>query len=240
MDGRELTFALLNERIEGLPEHPSVSTKTSRREILAYVIGGVSAVLAIGLLNWPIFGKRWSIGISAVLVVIEIVSLGIALFPIVRRPRLPSFSAERRDLADQMDFDRIHHEALISWLCSYPSETLSTLASYARGRHERMKDRMPIMLGAIEKLGVLPLVGALLIQVKSYVHEAKYGWLDLLVVAALFIGYWMALALVFQRIRLEQMAIYLADAANRSAVIEGASRPGTAAHDTLVHPATAH
>lgn len=213
MDVQGLSFASLNERIELLPEHPSLSPATSRRTKIAYVIGGSSALLAMIVLQWPFLGAKWSAVAGAALVALEAIGLGVALAP--NRWRWPTFKDEMSDQADVLDFDRPHYESLLAWLSFYPLEQLQAMSAYARLRHDRMKDRMPLFTGSFEKLGVLPVIGAVVVQIRSFLHGAKYGWLDLVLVAALLIAFWMAWALVLMRFRLDQMAHLLTEACQR-------------------------
>lgn len=207
MEAANLTFKELNDRIEALPDHPSLSIAPTKRQRWGYVIGfsaGFTALIGIKLLP-----NTFATGaFAAILLTVEIIALGIACIP--WRPwTLPGFTSERRDFADQLDFDRHHYDELIAWLCKHPREQLEAMAKYAADRHERLKEKHPLFTGGIDKLGALPVVAALYLQFKDLHWPPHPTWPEILLGIALVGFYWGGLLLVSVRFRAQNFEVLL-------------------------------
>ncbi|HET6554816.1 MAG TPA: hypothetical protein VFG49_14920 [Dyella sp.] len=214
MDSAILTFAALNARIDALPDHESLSVAPSRRQRWGYIIGFGAGF--IGLLAAKLFpNSKVALGFAAVMLVVEVCGLLLAVTP--RGPwtrrRLPGFATERRDFAEQLDFDLYHYEQIIAWLVSFPKERLEAMAQYATQRHESLKDKHPLISGGLEKLGALPLAAVLFLQFKDLHWPPQPTWPEFLLGVALVSLYWGSLLLVSVRFRTQLFALLLTEAA---------------------------
>jgi hypothetical protein len=145
------------------------------------------------------------------LVVIEIVALAIATF--LNRPwKINGIGAERREYAEQLDFDMPHHVELVVGLRKFPNAQLSAMADYAAHRHERLRDKLPLMTGSFEKLGILPVAVALYLQFKDMHWPPQPSWMEIILGFMLVYGYWTSLLLVGLRFRMQLYEILLRQA----------------------------
>ena len=210
METAKLTFKELNERIDALPDHPGVSLAPNKRTLWGYLIGfgaGFLAMISAKLLpnSLPML-----IFISA-LVVVEIVALVIAT--ISNRPwKINGIGAERREYAEQLDFDMPYHVELVARLREFPNAQLNAMADYAAHRHERLKEKLPLMTGSLEKLGMLPVVVALYLQFKDMHWPPQPTWMEIILGFMLVYGYWTSLLLVGLRFRMQLYEILLRQA----------------------------
>jgi len=213
METAKLTFTELNQRIEALPDHPSLSIAPTKRQQWGYIIGfGAGFVGVIGIKLLPNAFPTVVFGI--VMVAIEIIALGIAAIP--PRPwKLPGFVSERREFADQLDFDMHHYDELIGWLCKYPKEQLEAMAKYSTDRHEHLKDKHPLITGSLDKLGALPVVAALYLQFKDLHWPPHPTWPEFFLGVVLVGLYWGGLLLVSVRFRAQTFEILLKRALER-------------------------
>lgn len=159
METPALTFALLNQRIERLPEHPSVRITFQRREkwgIALFAIAGTLG-LALGRLLPP---KPSTVVLVSALLVVEIIGMVLVISVGFSIPKL-TFAHQRREFAEVLDFDMPHHEDLIAWLRSFSRERLQAMSDFSAFRVERYRSKMPILTGGMEKVGVLSILAAL-------------------------------------------------------------------------------
>lgn len=201
----ELTFKALNERIDALPEHPSMTAGPSRTEKYGYAIA--LSAYALHLLSTKLIAdKVWSLGIATFFAVVELAAV-IAIFAAKWPPRLYGFRADRHEYAEQLDHDHTHYVALVQWIAGFPRDQIAALSDYAELRQERFRERQPLLLGSVEKLGVLPVLVAIYAQFKGL--HFKITWVEALSLAFLAWVYWLCLISIGTRYRGQFYAIVL-------------------------------
>lgn len=201
-DQSTLTFMAIDAKIEAVPPHPSVSTVTPKKARWGFAIGFIAA--ALGLLAAKLLPSNHisTVIIATVFLVVELVALGLAMA--AQLPRTwPTFSSERREAAEELDFDLPFHQELIHWLQGHPRDQLETLSNYASYRLERMRERLPMLTGGVEKLGALPIFIALYIQFKDAHWPPHPSWLEIVLIFALVLAYWACLLQINVRFRLQ-------------------------------------
>ncbi|MFC5525310.1 hypothetical protein ACFPPA_06095 [Rhodanobacter ginsengisoli] len=202
MESPTLTFAALDARIEALPEYPpdqSILPKKAKWGVTLGAAGALLALLSVKLLpNHAIY--------TAVLVAAGLLmeAIGVVLAIVSQIPkRWPTLTRERRDFAEQLDFDLPGHLALLEWLRTFPLDQRKTLCEFVSHRHERMKEKLPMLTGSIEKLGALPIVIALYLQFKDMHWPPHPSWLGIFLILALVLGYWLSVMQISVRLRLQ-------------------------------------
>lgn len=220
MASATLTFAALNARIDALPDHESLSVAPSRRQRSGYVIGFVAGFT--GLLAAKLFpSSKIALFFTAVMLIVEVGGLSLAIAPRGhwRQWKLPGFASERREFADQLDFDLYHYQQLIAWLASFPKEQLEAMAQYASQRHDRLKDKHPLISGALEKLGALPVAAVLYLQFKDLHWPPQPTWPEFFLGMTIVGLYWGSLLLVSVRFRAQLFALLLSQAAEAATTL---------------------
>jgi hypothetical protein len=117
--------------------------------------------------------------------------------------RWPTFANGRRDFAEQLDFDLPHHLALIEWLRTFPLDQREALSEFISYRHERMKEKLPMLAGSIEKLGGLPIVIALYLQFKDMHWPPHPDGVEIFLIFVLVLGYWLSVTQISVRLRFQ-------------------------------------
>lgn len=220
MDSAKLTFRELNDRIEALPQHPSTSVQVSKRTQWGYLIGFAAWGAGLLLAKLLPHNQIYTVVVTAVMLIVELVAMAVAVIP--QRPwRLPGFRQERCEYAEQLDFDMPHHAELIQWLRTFPREQLEAMGEYAAHRHERLKDKLPLLTGSLEKLGALPIVIALYIQFKDLHWPPQPSWAEILLGAVLVLCYWSSLLQVSVRFRVALYETLLRKAADAPDICTG-------------------
>ena len=211
MEELKLSFAALDAQIEKLPQHPSHSTVISKKARWGFAIGlgaGMLGLLAAKLLP---SNQVYTVVIAGSFLIIELVGMGVALASQIPTS-WPTFASARREAADELDFDLPHHQSLIHWLQDFPRDQLETLSSFISYRHERMREKLPLLTGSIEKLGALPIFIALFIQFKDLHWPPQPSWLEIVLIFGLILGYWVSLLQISVRFRLQAYDMLLKNA----------------------------
>lgn len=201
MESPTLTFAVLDKRIEDLPLHPSYQFTPSRRMGWGSSIGFASGLLGL-IIGKTLPNNRWALAAVIVLLIIELSAFFVAF-----TAQQPGFnlkpSSERREFAEILDFDMPHHEALIGWLRDFPRERLQAMSDFTAFRSERLRGKLPLLTGGLDKLGILPLLAALVIQFKDMHWPPQASWPEVFLFALLMGVYWQSMLQVMVRFRLE-------------------------------------
>jgi hypothetical protein len=207
MEVSTLTFVSLDERIEAPPKHPSYTIMPDRRAKVGHAAVAVAGTLAL------ILGKLHIANIWSGLAILALVAIEIGGLVLVVASQLPSlkltFSNQRREYAETLDFDMPHHQGLVAWLHSFPREQLKAMHDFASHRIDRFRSKLPLLTGGIDKLGALPVLAALVIQFKDMHWPPHPSWMQIILFGGLMFFYWLCMLVVSQRLRLELYELLL-------------------------------
>jgi hypothetical protein len=202
MESPKLTFAGLDARIEALPESPSDTAafpKKAKWGLSAAAAGALFGLLCVKLLP---SNAMYTVVLAYIGLAVEIA--GVVIVAISQIPqRWPTFANERRDFAEQLDFDLPHHLALVKWLRTFPLDQREALSEFISYRHERMREKLPMLTGSIEKLGALPIVVALYLQFKDMHWPPHPSWVEIFLIFVWVLGYWLSVMQIGVRLRLQ-------------------------------------
>lgn len=216
VESPKLTFAALDARIEALPEYSSDTTafpKMAKWGLSALAAGALFGLLSVKLLP---SNAMYTLVLAYTGLAVEIagaITLAITQIP----KKWPTFANARRDFAEQLDFDVPHHLALVEWLRAFPLDQRKKLSEFISYRHERMKEKLPMLTGSIEKLGALPIVIALCLQFKDMHWPPHPSWLEIFLIFVLVLGYWLSVMQISVRLRLQLYETLLGKALSQTA-----------------------
>jgi hypothetical protein len=204
MESPKLTFAALDARIEALPIFPSdavIFPKKAKWGFCAAAAGALFGLLCVKLLP---SNTIYTVVLASTGLAVEVVGVVIAAFSqMPKKMKWPTFASERRDFAERLDFDLPHYLALIKWLRTFPLDQRERLSEFVSHRHDRMKEKLPMLTGSIEKLGALPIVIALYLQFKNMHWPPHPSWVEIFLIAVLVLGYWLSVMQISVRLRLQ-------------------------------------
>lgn len=202
MESPKLTFAALDARIEALPVSPSDTAAFPRKAKWGLTAAAAGALF--GLLCGKLLPSNEIYTVVLVSIGLAVEIGGVAIAAISQKPKKwPTFASERRDFAEELDFDLPHHLALVEWLRTFPLDQRETLSEFVGYRHERMKEKLPMLTGSIEKLGALPIVIALYLQFKDMHWLPHPSWVEIFLIFVLVLGYWLSVLQISVRLRLQ-------------------------------------
>lgn len=162
--GAILAFERMDEMIDAY----AVATRGSspgRTERIAFLIGVVGTIFALiaSVLSPKYLSVWW--GMGSVLAELAGFALFLALF-LKREWR--SFRNNKRDYAKELDRDFEKYMEYVRQLRTYPRGQRDDLLRYIQARRKVMHHRMGLVTGGMERLGVIPLLGALYLQFKDW------------------------------------------------------------------------
>jgi hypothetical protein len=150
----------------------------------------------------------WASVLTVVLLVIEMAGVVLLGFAQTLAVNLKP-GKERREFAEALDFDMPHHEALVQWLRQFPRKRLVAMSAFASQRFERMQNKLPLLIGSLDKLGALPVFAALVILFKDMHWPPQSSWPQIFLFVTLMLVYWVSLLQVGIRFRLELYDVLL-------------------------------
>lgn len=165
---RELSFSWLHENVAAYVAR-SHAPKRSRVErwSLWTGVGAAGTGLIVAALS-----PRWIAPQPAVLVLslclaIEIAGFAVHLFLLGKR-ELPQLIMPRLTHAKEMDFDFSYWRQLIGELRGFPRADLEDMLRFARALRDGMNERMGLVYGGFQRLGIFPVLVALYLQFRNW------------------------------------------------------------------------
>jgi len=196
----ELTYKALNEHIDGMKPHQSMSVKLSSKSKYGYGIALIAVVSGLVAMKLLPHDQWYTVAAAGLFLLVELI--GIAVAVIAEWPlRLPGFKADRVEYAEQLDFEFVEYTNVIEWIVQHPRERIADLADYAELRQERFRERQPLLVGGIEKLGILPVLVAVYGQIKTTHWPPNPSWLEILFYGLLAWFYWLCVVSISTRQR---------------------------------------
>lgn len=200
MDGQPRTqhiFAELEQRLARLEPKDPLNVK---RDLW---VGGVM-LLGIAMTLPTIFGVKGELVSWIVLagLVLELCGFGVFVYRQVR-DIAPDFVDAKKKFADELDSKLVEHEELLAWLRSLPLQARGRCIAYVDYRLESMAQRYQIMFGAVDKLGLLPLLAAIFVQIQAI---RNVSILTAIFAFTIFALYGMAIWLARFRLQMQRFA----------------------------------
>lgn len=180
-----LTFALIDEKIQALPEGPVEALNSPRWMVRLNALGLLAMVMALSpslLLQW-FTPKLWMLWMarSGFWVMLA------AFTPFFLRALWLVFAglrASRKGFIRQLDHDVAQRQRLRQWLLGYPRQVLEERLRFADFAQQRMAAKLGLMIGSIDKLGLLPVLLSAFVVLRN--------WRDLLALPS-----WLAMLGIF-------------------------------------------
>lgn len=163
METPQLSFQSFQKKLdEAFPDLDAPSSKAARYGMYAGLTGLAIASLAYFEVFPPVV--RGLIVLSGLF--IEIV--GVTVFVGLGAKRtLKDFSFDDRAYAEIVEKEFSGYQQIVAWLRSFPAAELQTRLIFSSARVEGWQRGTLLVIGSIEKLGILPVVIALYFQFKD-------------------------------------------------------------------------
>ena len=172
------------------------------------LLGAAVALVGAKLIPMPLGGWVVLLGL-----VVEL-SAGLWMIWLSARREPMSFKANRTLFAAELDQDFVSHGKIVAWLTTFPRSELEARRHYVEQRRATLDQRLGFLVGSLDRLGALPLIAAIYLQVKDvrFNAPADIGILPSLLVVAMLMLYWVGALSFSLKLRLTAYERYLADA----------------------------
>lgn len=190
-------FAELEDRLARLEPKDVTNLKRDRWPFGIMLIG-----MAMSLLTT--FGLKGEIvaWITIAGLVLELCGFGVFFYRQIR-DAVPEFIDSKRKFSIDLDSKLLDHEETLAWLGAFPLQERNRRLAYLDYRLEVLAQRYQIMFGAVDKLGLLPLLAALFVQIQAIKSVSA---LIALFAFALFLLYGIAIWLTRFRLQMQRYA----------------------------------
>jgi len=159
--GNQNLFQALEGRLAAL-EPKDVLKVVRDRWVVVVMLFGMAMTLP------SILGAKghWIDWLTLVGVAIELCAVVVLTYRQMRDV-VPDFVDAKRKFAIELDCHFVEYEKIRRWLQSLPSGDRVRWVAYIESRLESMGQRYPIMFGPTDKLGVLPVLFGLFLQLQA-------------------------------------------------------------------------
>lgn len=162
-----LTYAWLHQRVQAYVGD-SHQPAPSRLERWSLWLG--LGMAGVGLIAPPLIRSIWPMAVvpmAMACLVAEVVGLGLSVGLMLKR-ELPRFLRPRENHAAEMDADFAKWQGLVAELRRYTRQERESRLTFVTTLRHNMGERMGLMLGGVQRLGVLPLLIALYLQFRGW------------------------------------------------------------------------
>lgn len=163
-----------------------------------------------------VWSPSWTLTIVvAAGMVIEIAGI-IGLAILQAREILPAVRNRHGKFAQRLDREFEMYRAVVSWLRSHDLADLTSRLAYVRSRRDMLRRKLGLFAGSIERLGVLPLLVVVYLQVHNFTTwPPQFRVAELLAIWALVLAYGVGWFAAVATLRLDLYEQLLADAVER-------------------------
>lgn len=192
-EGAELTFSWLHAKVAGYVAH-SLTPRPSpwERYALWVALGAAGVGLLAAALSPQVLAPRPAAVALRACLVVELAAFAVYLGLMIAR-ELPQFRKPRLTHAAEMDSDFAYWQGMVNELRLFPRRQREAKLRFASALRMRMNERMGLLYGGIQRLGIFPVLIALYLQFRTWKWGDWAAAFDVNLVAGLLI--WMMVLL---------------------------------------------
>lgn len=153
-------FAELEQRVSALEPRSSLKLGRDRWLLLAVFVG---IVLVFTSMLWPAGSFPW---VSIAGFVLELCALAVIAYRQIGDV-VPDFVDSKRKYASELDKHFEGYEETRHWLRTLPRDVLKARLNYLESRRQSLGERYPVLFGAVDRLGLLPVLAAVFLQIQA-------------------------------------------------------------------------
>jgi len=162
----KVDFVSLEHQITAEPGSLHSVIGTDKASDRAFVVAIVSFFAALVLSRFS-SSHGWAAVCLLVAVILEIAA-GLLMCTRVVRAELRSLQHNTHEYAQETQNAYLHHERLYAWLQVQPLHELQRLLRFTIRRKDQLTDRLGLLGGGPERLGALPVLLGLYLQIKDF------------------------------------------------------------------------
>lgn len=155
-------FQQLEQHASVLSPPANLGLKRDRWLLGTVGVGIVLAFLSFGRM----IGSVWAPWITLAGLSMQLVGFSVFTYRQVR-DTVPDFVDAKRKFAIEMDEHFFQRAQVLQWLRSVPAAERAARLAYAEARLEALRSRFPLIFGAVDKVGILPVAVGVFIQFQA-------------------------------------------------------------------------
>lgn len=216
MNAPRLYFATLESKLAEVSagEPPPLHVSRWERRFFWGTVLGILWLSTAPMLLSPSFALYIVLAAGMVIEIAGIIGLAI----LQAREILPAACNRRGKFAQRLDREFVMYREVVSWLRSHDLADLMSQLAFVRSRRDMMRRKLGLFAGGIERLGVLPLLVALYLQVHNFTTwPPQFTRAEIGAIWALVLAYgvgWLAAVVALRLDLYEQLLADAVDGAN--------------------------
>ncbi len=192
-DGRELSFSWLHEKVAAYVARSRYPKPSRVERISVWVAVGAAGVgLLVAALSPRAIAPPLAVMVLSGCLAVELAGFALHLILMAKR-ELPQLIKPRLAHAAEMDVDFAYWRHLVDELRGFPRVQTEEMLRFASALRDRMNERMGLVYGGFQRLGVFPVLIALYLQFRKWKWGDWASAFDVNLVAGLLI--WMMVLL---------------------------------------------
>lgn len=208
-----ITFEALDRRLEAVPDGPAGVLNTPRWLLPFNLVGWAGALVGLvpSALIHVMTPAMWMVWMARIGLWVEVA----AFLPAIVWGAVVlgiSFWHWRPEQSRQLDHDLAQFRHLRDWLSQFSTESRMEALQFARRNRDRLGSKLGLIVGGVEKLGVLPVAVAVALQLKTSFAELGNtpSWQVLIAIFLLLI-YLVGVVATLMRMRISLYEMVLED-----------------------------
>jgi hypothetical protein len=192
-DGRELSFSWLHEKVAAYVDRSRYPKPSRVERISVWVAVGAAGVgLLVAALSPRAIAPQLAVMVLSGCLAVELAGFALHLILMAKR-ELPQLIKPRLAHAAEMDVDFAYWRHLVDELRGFPRVQTEEMLRFASALRDRMNERMGLVYGGFQRLGIFPVLIALYLQFRNWKWGDWASAFDVNLVAGLLI--WMMVLL---------------------------------------------
>ncbi|MEC9365016.1 MAG: hypothetical protein VYC42_17485 [Pseudomonadota bacterium] len=188
----QLSFREFQSRCEAaFPDSDSPASKGERYGLYAALFGIVIASVA-GIAAINTVPSKVIVLVGFCVEIVGVIVYAVSGFLRIKR----DIQFDDRSGAQDLDRDYLGYEQIVSWLRQFPRDALESRLVFTSNRTDSWQRGTSLVMGGVEKLGILPVIVALYLQFKDTTRlwppdiTIVGGFFALLIIGIYVIGMW--------------------------------------------------
>jgi len=183
----ELSFSWLHEKVAAYVAQSRYSKPSRLERVSVWTgVGAAGMGLAVAALSPRLIAPQPALLFLSICLTVELAGFAVHLILLARR-ELPQLIKPRLAHAAEMDVDFAYWRELVAELRRFPRDQTEDMLRFASALRDRMNERMGLVYGGFQRLGIFPVLVAFYLQFRNWKWGDWASAFDVNLVAGLLI-----------------------------------------------------
>lgn len=186
MEGQPRALRIFAELEDRLARLEPKGVLNLRRDVWVISITLTGMLMTLPLPSYFGMTGGWIGWVALAGLTLELCGFGVFFYRQMREI-VPDFINAKRKFAAGLDSGLVEHEEVVAWLRSLTLQERDRCMAYVDHRLEVLAQRYQVMFGAVDKLGLLPLLAAVFVQIQAMERVSVFTTLFAVLIISLYV-----------------------------------------------------